>query len=536
MSTYNLADLYESLADAVPADRLAVVAGDTRLTWRQLDQRANRLAHHLESRGVAAGDRVGIHAYNCAEWLEAMLAAYKIRAVPVNVNFRYIEAELRHLYDDADLVVAVAGRELAPRIAEIAPHVPALRHVLIVEDGTDVDVSGLAERVDVMGYEEALAGAPPERGFGPRSGDDLYMLYTGGTTGLPKGVMWRHEDIFFGALLGGNPGGPGIERPEAIVANAGNDAVVFLATAPMMHGGGQWVAWIALLMGGTIVLYTGRSFDADEVWRLVERERVVSVSFVGDAMGRPLAEALGPPGAGYDTSSVVTVGSGGAILSAAVKGQLRAALPGAMVLDSFGASETGANGTVFDLDGPAAGPRFTMGEHTSVLGDDLRPVAAGSGVVGRLARRGHIPLGYWKDEARTAATFCEADGVRWVIPGDHAVVEADGTITLLGRGSVSINSGGEKIFPEEVEAALKAHPDVFDAVVVGVPDERWGERVAALVLPREGAAPTLEALAAHCRTMVAGYKVPRQLHVVGEIVRSPAGKPDYRWAKALATA
>jgi acyl-CoA synthetase (AMP-forming)/AMP-acid ligase II len=531
---FNLADLFETLVDAVPDDRLALVAGPDRRTWRQLDERANRLAHHLAGHGVAAGDRVGVHAHNCAEWLETMIAAFKLRAVPVNVNYRYVASELRHVYADAGLAAVVAGREFAPRIAEVAVDVPSLGHAVLVDDGTDADVAGLDATVDTAPYEEALAAASPQRGFGERSDDDLYLLYTGGTTGLPKGVMWRHEDIFFGALFGGNPGGEPIGRPEEIAANAGRDPVVYLATAPMMHGGGQWVTWIALLTAGTAVLYTGRSFDADEVWRLVERERVTSVSFVGDAMGRPLAEALARPGSSYDTSSVVTVGSGGAILSAAVKEQLRAALPHALVLDSFGASETGANGTVLDLDRPAAGPRFTMGEHTTVLDDDLRPVTPGSGVVGRLARRGHIPLGYWRDEAKTAATFCEVDGTRWVIPGDHAVVEPDGTITLLGRGSVSINTGGEKVFPEEVEAALKAHDDVFDAVVVGVPDERWGERVAALVLPRPGTTPTLEALAEHCRASVAGYKVPRQVLLVDEVVRTPAGKPDYRWAKALA--
>jgi fatty-acyl-CoA synthase len=305
----------------------------------------------------------------------------------------------------------------------------------------------------------------------------------------------------------------------------------------MMHGGGQWVTCIAFFAGNTCILNTSRHFDADEVWRLAEREHARSIMVVGDAMARPLVEALSRPGASYDTSGVVAIGSGGAILSAAVKDQLRAKLPQAIVMDSFGASETGAAGSVMDLDGPAAGPRFTMGEFMTVLDDDLRPVAPGSGVVGRLARSGHIPLRYHKDDEKTAATFLTTpDGRRWVVPGDYATIEADGTITLLGRGSVCINSGGEKIYPEEVEAALKSHPDVFDAIVIGVPDDRFVERVAAIVQPRPGATPTLADVQDHCRGKLAGYKVPRQLVVLDEIVRTPVGKPDYRWAKKTASA
>ncbi len=303
----------------------------------------------------------------------------------------------------------------------------------------------------------------------------------------------------------------------------------------MMHGGGQWMAFINFYGGGTVVLNCDRHFDPDRIWRTVQRERCNSVMVVGDAMGRPLAEALAAPGATYDTSSVIVVGSGGAILSPAIKNQLRAQLPNAVVMDSFGASETGAAGSVFDTQGPAAGPRFTMGKFMTVLDDDLRPVEPGSGVVGLLARRGHIPLGYYKDDEKTAATFViAADGARWVVPGDFAMVEADGTITLLGRGSVCINSGGEKVYPEEVEAALKSHPDVFDAVVVGVPDDRYVERVAAIVQPRPGADPSLAELKDHARDKLAGYKLPRQLLLAETIPRTPAGKPDYRAAKKLA--
>jgi 3-oxocholest-4-en-26-oate---CoA ligase len=519
--TFNLADLFEIVVDAVP-DRLALVAGDQRRTYRELDERANRLAHHLAASGIRAGQHVAVLSWNRAEWVEAELAAYKLRCPVINVNYRYVAEELRYLLENSETVAVIHEPEFEGVLDEIAHHLPRLRLRLAIGDD----------------YEAALASGSPARGFPARSPDDLYILYTGGTTGMPKGVLWRQEDIFFAAMGGGGFGQPPIETPEELASRLQPDDAVGAAmiVPPMMHGAAQWVSFITWFAGGTAVLWTGRTFSADEIWRIVEREGVSTITVVGDAMARPMAEALAAPGASYDTSKVFVFGSGGAILSKAVKDQLRAQLPNALLLDSFGASETGANGSVFDVGGESAGPRFTMGPHTTVLDEELRTVAPGSGVVGRLARRGHIPLGYFKDEAKTAATFAvDPDGVRWVVPGDFAVVEADGTITLLGRGSVCINTGGEKVFPEEVEAALKAHPSVFDAVVVGVPDERFVERVAAVVLPREGAEPTLDELAAHCRTHIAGYKVPRQLTLVSNIQRTPAGKPDYRWAKSLAT-
>jgi 3-oxocholest-4-en-26-oate---CoA ligase len=527
---FNLADLYEIVADAVP-ERPALVAGDRRLTYAQLDERANRFARHLLDHGVEPGDKVAIYSWDRAEWVEAMLGTYKARAVPINVNYRYVADEARYILDNSDAVTVVFERAFAPVVNAIRGDLPKLHHAVVLEDGTDAST-------DAVPYEDALAAASPVRDFEPRSSDDLYLLYTGGTTGVPKGVMWRSEDIFFAALGGGGFGQPPITKPEELADRipAEEGRAIPMVNAPMMHGGGQWMAFITFFGGGTVVLNCDRHFDPDRIWRTVERQRCNSVMVVGDAMGRPLAEALAAPGAAYDTSSVIIVGSGGAILSSPVKDQLRAQLPNAMVIDSFGASETGASGTVFDTDGPAAGPRFTMGEFMTVLDDELRPVVPGSGVVGRLARRGHIPLGYYKDDQKTAATFVTAaDGARWVVPGDFAVVETDGTITLLGRGSVCINSGGEKVYPEEVEAALKSHPDVFDAVVVGVPDDRFVERVAAIVQPRPGAAPSLEELQDHARDTLAGYKLPRQLLLAETIPRTPVGKPDYRAAKKLAT-
>jgi acyl-CoA synthetase (AMP-forming)/AMP-acid ligase II len=527
---FNLADLFESVADAVP-EREAIVCGERRLTYAQLEERANRLAHYLLANGVGEGDHIGLYLYNCIEYMEASLAAFKVRAVPININYRYVEEELRYLFDNADLVALVHHREFAPRIGTVAGELPRLRTFLAVDDGSSVDCSAIGS----VDYEEALTPSSPERDFAPRSADDLYILYTGGTTGMPKGVMWRHEDLFFAALMGGNPYGAPPERPEQVSENAkAGQVITSLPAAPLMHGAAQWAALIYLYSGGKLVLAPGKRFDPHRIWQLVGEERVNSVSIVGDAMARPLAEALEKPGASYDTSSLFVIGSGGATYSEGVKAQLRAKLPNVLLMDRFGGSEGGNQGQGVDQSPGAAGPRFQADETTAVLGEDMRPLPPGSGVVGMLARRGHIPLGYYKDPEKTAKTFIEVDGVRWVVAGDMAMVEADGTITLLGRGSNCINSGGEKNFPEEVEAALRSHPTVFDAIVVGAPDERWGERVAAVVQPRPGSAPTLEELDAHCRTKIAGYKVPREVHLVDEIQRQPSGKPDYKWAKAIA--
>lgn len=530
---YNLADLFEIVADAVP-ERTAVVCGARRLTFAQLDERATRLAHALAQSGVKQDDRVALYLYNSTEYLEGALAAFKLRATPVNINFRYVEEELRYLFNDAGITALISHRSFAPRVAAVAGEVPTLRAWFVAEDDP---AAGAAPRDGAWTpYEEVLASASPERDFGERSGQDLYVIYTGGTTGMPKGVMWRHEDVFFAGLQGGNPGGPDITEPEQI----GRDAVLrtapptTLPVAPLMHGNGHWAAMIGLHGGGKVVLATSRRLDAGEIWRLVEQERVNVMSIVGDAMARPLAEALHAPGASYDTSSLMVISSGGAIFSETVKEQLRAKLGGTLLIDAFGVSEAGHQG--MNLGQHAGGrPRFSVDPHTAVLDDDLRRIAPGSGIVGRLARSGRLPLGYWNDAEKTARTFMtDAEGTRWVIPGDMATVEEDGSVTLLGRGTFCINSGGEKIYPEEVEAALKAHADVFDAVVVGVPDERWGERVVAVVQPREGRSVAIETIDAHCRTRISGYKVPRALHVVGEIQRQPSGKPDYKWARDVA--
>jgi 3-oxocholest-4-en-26-oate---CoA ligase len=534
MSSFNLADLFELVADAVP-DREALVTQQRRLTYRELDERANRLAHALSAAGITEGQHVGLQLLNGTEYIEGMLAAFKIRAVPINVNYRYVEAELAYLFDDADLVALIVHRGFAPRAAVVAPDLPTLKTFLVVEDGSGADTSGLRGARD---YEVVLSEASPVRDFGPRSADDLYCAYTGGTTGMPKGVMWRQEDIFFAAMGGGDvlQQGNYISTPEEIVSRIPDPGLVSLPTPPLMHVSAHWGAFSTLFGGGKIVLPPPATFDAPAIWRLIGEEKVNMLVIVGDAMARPLADELVRSRDSYDLSSLLVIGSGGAILSASMKEQLTALLPSSFIVDGFGSSETGQVGTKASMagGGPEAGPRFSVNAQTTVLDDELRPVEPGSGVAGRLARRGHIPLGYYNDPEKTASTFIVVDGVRWVLPGDMATVDADGTVVLLGRGSVSINTGGEKVYPEEVEAALKAHPQVFDAVVVGVPDERWGERVVAVIQAREGARVSLDDVQQFCRDKVAGFKVPRGVCLVDEMVRSPSGKADYRWAKDYA--
>ncbi len=531
---FNLADLFEIAVDAFP-ERECIVAEGQRRTYSEMDSRANRLAHHLMDAGVGAGDHVGIYAYNSVEWVETLWAVFKIRAIWININYRYVEDELRYLFDNADLKALVYAREFGPRIASVREALPMLAHAIAIEDGSAAADSGF----DATEYEAALAGASAERDFAPRSASDRYILYTGGTTGMPKGVVWRHEDVFM-ALGGGIDAltGERARTPHDLVERAkAVPQMTFLPIAPLMHGATQWSVMGGAFQGRKNVLVA--RFDPVEVWKLVESERVNAVMITGDAMGRPMIEALQGEAAKCDTSSLAALVSTAAVFSPTVKDQFFEHFPNLVLTDSVGSSEGGANGTLMVAKGNTSmkggGPTVKPGVDTTVLDEDLKPVAPGSGVIGKLARAGNIPIEYYKDPEKTAQTFVQANGVRYAIPGDFATVEADGSITLLGRGSVSINSGGEKIYPEEVEAAIKSHPDAYDAVVVGVPDERWGSRVAAVVQPRTGGAPTLEAIQEHCREHIAGYKLPRELHLVENIERSPSGKPDYRWARSVAT-
>ncbi|MFI2457819.1 acyl-CoA synthetase [Streptomyces chengbuensis] len=534
---YNLADLFESVVDVVP-DREALLyldhpgtGAERRLTYAQLDAAANRIAHHLADAGLKPGEHLGLHLYNGVEYLQTVLGCLKARLVPVNVNYRYVEEELVYLYRDADLAALVFDAEFTGRVAAALPRTEKLRHLVRVgAPGRD------APDLDCTAFTDAEASGSPERGFGARSADDQFIIYTGGTTGMPKGVMWRQEDLFFAGLGGGAPTGEPVKRPEELaerVAAAG-DGITFFPTPPLMHGTSTLTSFIGFGFGQRVVLH--RKYVPEEVLRTIERERVTSVSLVGDAMLRPLVDALNGPLKGTDLSSLFSVSSSGAIMSETVREQFRALAPQVMLLDNFGSSESGFNGTATEDSGPEKGFRLRVNHRTQVVDPVTHePVAVGE--PGRIAQRGHVPLGYYNDPAKTAETFFRRGDERWVLLGDMATVDEEGVVTVLGRGSQCINTGGEKVYPEEVEQALKAHPDVYDALVAGVPDAKWGNHVAAVVQLREGApALDLESVQAHCRSRLAGYKIPRQLVLAPAIQRSPSGKADYRWARAVAAA
>jgi acyl-CoA synthetase (AMP-forming)/AMP-acid ligase II len=525
----NIADLAEHAIDAVP-DRVALICGDDEITYAGLEEKANRLAHYLIDHGVKKDDKVGLYCRNRIEIVIAMLGIVKAGAILVNVNYRYVEGELRYLFDNSDMVALVHERQYSERVANVLPDTPNVKTVLVIDDGSTVPAQTYQSYGGVEFYE-AVAEGSPERDFGTRSADDIYLLYIGGTTGFPKGVMWRHEDIYR-VLLGGTDFATGEfvadEYDHAKQAAAAPPMIRF-PIPPMIHGATQSATWMALFTGGTVVL--SPEFDAEGVWSAIEQHKVNLLFFTGDAMARPLLDAL--ESSERDLSSLFLLSSTAALFSPSLKEKFLELLPNRVITDSIGSSETGFGGTSVVAKGQSGGggPRVTIDKKTVVLDDDGNEVVPGSGVRGILAKRGNIPVGYYKDEKKTAETFRTINGVRYAIPGDYAQVESDGTVTMLGRGSVSINSGGEKIYPEEVEGALKGHPDVFDALVVGVPDLRYGQHVAAVVAPRKGTHPTLAELDAFVRRDIAGYKVPRSLWIVDEVKRSPAGKPDYKWAK-----
>lgn len=527
---YNIADLIEHAVDLM-GDRIALETDGRNETYTELDQRANGLAHTLRRLGVEPGESVGLYSRNGIEAVESMVAIFKARAVMVNVNFRYVESELEHIFTDSDMKVLIVERQYIDKVANVLSKAPKLGAVVVIEDGSDLDLS----IVDGVPYEQAVTEGGTERDFEPRSDDDVYMLYTGGTTGNPKGVVWRQEDVF--RVLGGGidwyTGEPVADEWHFAKAGAEGGQLVRFPIPPFIHGGSQWAVFQALFQGGKAIVYP--DFGANQTWEIVERHKVNVIFITGDAMGRPMIDALEEKD--YDISSVVSVASSAALFSASVKDQFVEKFPNAVIIDAIGSSETGFSGMGViskETSHSGGGPRVNADLSTVVLREDGSIIEPGKGEVGILARTGHIPLRYYNDPVKTEKTFKTYNGIRYSIPGDQARVEDDGTVTMLGRGSVSINSGGEKIHPEEVESALKAHPDVFDTVVVGVPDERYGQRVAAVIATREGARPALEEINAVARQDIAGYKCPRSVWFVDEIKRSPAGKPNYRWGVEIA--
>jgi acyl-CoA synthetase (AMP-forming)/AMP-acid ligase II len=538
----NLALVLEALARAYP-EREAVVTPFKRITYAELAARSWRLASVLASHGLGAHrergtlanhesgqDHLGLYMLNCPEFLEGMLGSYRARVAPFNVNYRYVDDELVYLLQDADAVGLIYHARYAATLARIRDRLPKLRLLLQV-----ADESGAELLPGALDYEQALAAAPADGPAAQPSSDDLYIIYTGGTTGAPKGVLWRQEDIFHGAMTGGAPGLEGPSTiPDLVTEAEGGTFMRILPVPPLMHGAAQWVSFGALHKGGTIVMQrTPDKLDAEDIWRTVEREKVNFLTIVGDAFARPLLDEL--ERRTYDLGHLFVIGSGGAILSPHYKEKFLEKIPQVTVVDGFGASETGAHGSHASRSGESVSTgKFSM-SNTVVLRDDLSgQLQPGSDDIGWLGRAGHVPLGYYKDAAKTARTFPVIGGVRYAVPGDQARLLADGSISVLGRGSVSINTGGEKVFAEEVEQVLRQHPDVYDAVVVGTPDERFGERVTAVVQPRSGARLTPEAVTAFAGQHLARYKLPKTTVIVDEMVRSPSGKPDYRWAKTRA--
>ena len=532
--SWNLADIWEVVAEVSPT-RLAQVCGSRCFTWSELDHRADALAADLLDAGISRQGKVAAYLTNGPEYLETYAAAFKVAAVPVNVNYRYGSGELEYLLDNSDAEAVVFHARFAPVIEEIRGRLGKVRRWYAVSDGSSEP--GWALRYDDV---VSRSVSRPSPGW-ERSGDDLLLLYTGGTTGMPKGVMWRQDDLVRVLGGGGSPFvglGPasGLDEIRERL-QASTEGITTLPACPLMHGTGQFSAFITMTLGGCIVTLPGSRFDSEELWSAVEDNRVNTVAIVGDAFARPMLEALDAYPGRWDLSSLILINSSGVMWSEEVKQGLSKHLPSVILFDSLGSSEAVGMGASMSA-GPSSAKtaEFALGEGARVVGEDDRDVRPGSGEVGVIALPGYIPIGYYKDEEKSARTFRTIDGVRYTIPGDCATVDADGSIRLLGRGSVVINTGGEKVYPEEVEEVIKKLPQVADAVCVGVPDPRFGERVCALVELAGGQPLTKEDVVQAVRSELAAYKSPRSVLFVESIGRSPAGKVDYPGLKKLASA
>ncbi len=531
MGPWNYADLWEGIAAAVPA-RPALIHGERVVSWADFDRRADGLAAHLLEAGLTRQAKVAVYLYNGPEYLETYFAVFKAGLVPVNTNYRYVADELIDLFDNADAEAVVFHADFADTVDQIRARLPkVMAWIAVARPGHDVPAFA-------MDYE-VVADRVVRRVAAPwgRSGDDLLILYTGGTTGLPKGVMWRQEDLFWVLGGGGNVllGVPSFEH----VGDAGPRAAavypgVSIAAAPLMHGTAQFSSLAALTAGGTIACLPSIRFDAHELWAEAARLKAVGAAIVGMAFAAPMLDALDANPEKWNLSSLRRLGSSGTVWSRENKKGLLIHLPECAIFDSLGSSEAVGLGASASAAGAAAATsRFMAGPNSAVFTEDGRRVAPGSGERGQVAVSGFLPVGYYKDAEKTARTFREYEGRRWSIPGDFATVEADGALKLLGRGSQVINTGGEKVFPEEVEEALKRYPGVCDAAVVGVPDARFGERVCAVLDMGDAAPPALATISEHVRAHLAAYKSPRDL-VLAPITRAANGKLDYRALRALA--
>ena len=530
--------IWESIADAVP-DAIAVAQGARRISWGDYEQRAARLAQCLLEAGLGPHARVGMYLYNSPEYCEANFAAMKMRGVPININYRYLDQELAYLLDNADIEALIYHTSLADRVARVRQSIPGLKCLIEVDDGPATDGSVHVE--GAIGYDDLQRQCAPAARMRPQ-GDELYMFYTGGTTGMPKGVTYSMQEFtrFFlesyPTMLGQPPYGSAAElAPAARARIAAGVPLVAMSTPPLMHGTGCWLGMMAPhAVGGTAVLLEGRGLDATELWDAVARERVQQLIIVGDAFARPMLRALEQAPGRWDLSCVQLILSSGAMWSAEIKRALLEQLPQVALADVLGSTEGGLGQSLMTRDMPLnETAKFTLRPTTRVFTDDGREVRPGSGEVGMMANGGLVPLRYHKDEEKSARTFREINGQRYSFPGDMATVETDGSITLLGRGSNCINTGGEKVFPEEVEEVLKLHAAVEDALVFGEADEQFGQRVVAVASLKPGLSAAADAIIADARTRLASYKLPKLLVIVPHTPRAPNGKADYAAAKAL---
>ncbi len=534
MSSWNFAEVFEVIAEVQP-DATAQVQGSRRFTWAQFDARADAIAQRLLDAGLAPGATVAQLLYSCPEYLESMFAAWKIGLPPVNTNYRYGGDELVYLWDNADVGAVVFHGEFAPRIEAIRASVPRVGVWLWVDDGTG-PCPEWATPYEAVATSDVSPHVVPPWG---RSPDDLYLLYTGGTTGAPKGVMWRVDDMF--ALVNRTavikyPEEGSLDDVRTILAASDKPRPVFVPCAPLMHGTGAIASFGCLTAGGCVVTLESRSFSAAELLDTIEREHVKGIAIVGEAFAHPILAALDAEPDRWDISSLRMITSSGVMWSPANKAGLLRHNDRLLLVDTLGSSE--AVGMASDVASSKEGDResahFVLDANTKVLTEDGREVQPGSGESGIVAYRGRVPIGYYKDEAKSAATFRIIDGARWSLPGDYATVEADGSLRLLGRGSQCINTGGEKVYPEEPEEALRSHPTVVDAACVGLPDPRWGQRIVALVQLEDGAELDEAALIAHVKSRLAGYKAPKQIYVLPTLGRAANGKLDYKGLQAEA--
>lgn len=536
--SWHIADIWENIAAAIP-DKPALICGDKRYSWAEYENRSARLAQVLVDNGLKTGAKLSIYSYNSAEYMETQFGAFKARMTPINVNYRYLEAELTHVINNSDSEALVYQAQFAPRVAAIRDQLEQVTLFLEIDDGSGKHLDGAID------YESALQAAEPMPRI-ERSDDDLYMLYTGGTTGMPKGVVYDHRTFASNLFTKGYeirqmpmPESAEGYAPLVKAVHEAGAAPRAIPACPLMHGTGMWVgAMVSHSLGGSVILFDNQHFDPHRLWQLAQDEKATDLTIVGDVFAKPMLQALNDArdkDRPYDLTALQIMGSSGVMWSSEVKKGLLEHIE-MVIVDSIGSTEgsMGASMTTRETTESDKTAQFDMAETTKILKEDGTPVEPGSGEIGLICNGGMVPQGYYKDEKKSAETFKTFNGTRYSIPGDYATVEADGSVTLLGRGSICINSGGEKVFPEEVEEILKTHDSVYDCLVVGVPDDRFGEKITAVLSLSKGFAFDEAALVDHVRANLAAYKTPRAFITVDTVPRAANGKAGYQDAKDIA--